>query len=121
MILSGRTGDHEKAGTSSPAATGHRTTMIRLVPRGVLDIGWNHLLSSLIQTFSPASNSEPPEIPGTLAALSVRSAFDLYLQHLNAEPGDEVIMVGDLHSGDVCHRGSPSAQGRSGPDSVFRT
>ena len=67
--------------------------------RTQLKIDWSDLLSGLAASFT--ATERPREIRraeayfsdsgDTLAAYSVRSGFDLLLQALNLEPGDEVI------------------------------
>jgi perosamine synthetase len=71
-----------------------------MIPRGALDIGWRDLMSALAGTCLPASRASAQadaergwgRPDRTIACLSVRSGFDLFLQAVAWPAGSEVLV-----------------------------
>jgi perosamine synthetase len=71
-----------------------------MIPRGALDIGWRDLMSAFADTCLPMSRAAAQadverawgEPDRTIACLSVRSGFDLFLQAVAWPPGSEVLV-----------------------------
>src|SRR5688572_7568780 len=71
-----------------------------MIPRGALDIGWRDLASAFAGACLPASRAAAQadaerawgDPNRTIACLSVRSGFDLFLQAVAWPPGSEVLV-----------------------------